>query len=105
VNAIIAGMKAIPWSARVIDFRDGVVYINAGGPGGMEPGMELDVYHPGEALVDPETGQSLGAPEGWIGSVTVDSVQESYSAAKAVSGTGMQRGDVVRLRGSGRERH
>lgn len=54
------------WSARVIDVRDGKVYINAGADAGVQARVEIDVFHPGEKLVDPETGQSLGDPESHI---------------------------------------
>ncbi len=105
VNAIVAGMKNVRWSGKVIDVRGGMLYINAGSTLGLQPGLELDVYRQGEALVDPETGQHLGAPDVRIGSVIVQSVQPKYSVAKVSSGekinSGEQikRGDIVRAKG------
>jgi curli biogenesis system outer membrane secretion channel CsgG len=98
VSAIEASMKNVPWLARVIDVREGKVYINAGAEAGVQAGVEIDVFHPGEKLVDPETGQPLGDPESRIGSVKIETVQSKYSVANIVSGSGMQRGDVVRLK-------
>jgi curli biogenesis system outer membrane secretion channel CsgG len=99
VNTIVSGMKKVRWSARVVDLRAGMLYINAGSGIGLQSGVELDVYRSQPALVDPETGRSLGAPDNKIGSVIVDSVQEKYCVAKVISGDGMKRGDVVRLKG------
>ncbi|HWZ78065.1 MAG TPA: CsgG/HfaB family protein [Candidatus Sulfotelmatobacter sp.] len=98
VTAIVAGMQKARWSARVIDFRNGMLYVNAGSDMGIQPAMELAVFRPQEALVDPDTGKSIGTPDEKIGTVVVDSVQEKYCVAKVLSGTDMKRGDVVRFK-------
>jgi curli biogenesis system outer membrane secretion channel CsgG len=103
VAAIVAGMQKARWSARVIDFRNGMLYVNAGSDMGMRPGMELAVFRPQEALVDPDTGQSIGTPDVKIGSVVVDSVQDKYCVAKVLFGTDMKRGDVVRFKGDAKQ--
>jgi len=103
VSAIVTGMQKARWSAHVIDFRTGMLYINAGSDMGMRPGMELAVFHPQEALVDPDNGQSIGTPDVKIGSVVVDSVQDRYCVAKVLFGTDMKRGDVVRLKGDAKQ--
>lgn len=98
VAAIVAGMQKARWSARVIDFRNGMLYINAGSEMGIQPGMDLAVFRPQEALVDPDTGKSIGTPDQKIGTVVVDSIQEKYCVAKILFGADMKRGDVVRLK-------
>jgi curli biogenesis system outer membrane secretion channel CsgG len=103
VDAIVAGMQKARWSAHVIDFRNNMLYVNAGSEMGMQPGMELDVFRPQEALVDPDTGKSIGTPDEKIGTVVVDSVQEKYCVAKISSGTDMKRGDVVRIKGDAQQ--
>ena len=99
VNAIVNGMQRVRWSAKVIDVRGGLLYINAGSSLGVQQGLEFDVYRPQDALVDPDTGQHLGAPDVKIGSVVVQSVQAKYSAAKITSGDQIKRGDIVRAKG------
>lgn len=99
VDAMAERAKSIRWSATVIDVRDDQVYINAGNDGGVRAGATFAVFHPGDKLIDPDTGQSLGAPETQIGSIVIDTVQDKYSVAKMPSGSGMKRGDVVRLPG------
>jgi len=70
---------------------------------GMQPGMELAVFHPQDALVDPDTGKTIATPDVKIGTAVVDSVQEQYCVAKILFGTNMKRGDVVRLKGDAKQ--
>ena len=99
VVGLLTGMPKMRWSARVVDVRNGVVYVGATGNDGMQPGLELEVYEAGEALVDPATGQSLGAPERFVGTIVIETVLERFSTAKIVGGEGLARGHVVRLKG------
>jgi curli biogenesis system outer membrane secretion channel CsgG len=99
VAAIVAGMKKVPWSGRIIDVRSGSIYINAGSDIGMQPGLELDVYEQQEPLVDPETGKKLGTPDRRIGSVVIDRVEEKYSVARSTSGDGFKRNHLLRFKG------
>jgi len=100
VVALLVGMPRVRWSARVVDVRNGVVYLGATAADGVQPGLELEVYEMGEALIDPATGQSLGAPEKFVGTITVETVLERFSTAKVTSGDGLARGHVVRLKGT-----
>lgn len=100
VGALLAQLPAIRWSARVVDVRNGVIYLGAAGSDGLRPGLELEVYEVGEPLIDPGTGQSLGAPERFLGVVKIEAVLERFSTAAVVSGDGIARGHVVRLRGT-----
>lgn len=101
IAGIIANIPKMKWSARVIDFRDGVVYVNAGTGYGMQPGMVLEIFDPQPALIDPETGRNLGSPDRLAGEVIIDRVEADYSTAKVVSGTAFKRSQVVRLKGQG----
>jgi hypothetical protein len=98
VVAILLGMPKIRWTGRVIDVRNGVIYVNATAREGMRPGLELEVYQVQEALIDPETGKSLGAPEELVGTIVIENVKETFSTAKVVTGTGLGRGQVVRFK-------
>ena len=98
VAGVLLGMPKVKWGGRVVDVREGVVYLNAGVDQGIRVGMELDVYEVQPALVDPETGKNLGAPDRMIGSIVVQSVLEKFSTAKIVTGEGFSRGNIVRLK-------
>jgi len=91
-------VKSIPWSASIVK-GDGPIYINVGSQAGIEVGEEFAVYRMGEELIDPETGISLGKTESRIGAIRVTNNQVSNGRAsqcEAVSGSGFQRGDLVR---------
>ncbi len=98
VVAILTGMPRVRWSARVVDVRQGVVYLGASAADGMRPGLELEVFEAGEALVDPSTGKVLGAPEALVATIVVERVLEQFSTAKAPAGSAIARGHVLRLR-------
>jgi curli biogenesis system outer membrane secretion channel CsgG len=98
VAAIIANAPKIKWSARVIDVRDGIVYVNAGSALGMAKGITLEVFDAQPVLVDPETGRSLGAPEKLVGEIVIDEVEPQFSTAKVVSGTGFKRNQILRIK-------
>jgi hypothetical protein len=101
IAGIIANVPKMKWSARVIDFRDGVVYVNAGAGYGMQRGMALEIFDPQPALIDPESGRNLGAPDKLVGEVVIEAVDAQYSTAKVVNGTEFKRNQVVRLKGQG----
>lgn len=98
IAGIIDNVPKLKWSARVIDFRDGVVYVNAGSALGMVKGMTMEVFDPQPTLIDPESGRNLGSPEKLIGEVVIDGVEQQYSTATVVSGIGFKRNQVVRLK-------
>lgn len=99
VAAIAAALGRMPWSGRVVDVRDGQVYVNAGAEGGIQPGQRFDVFAQAEALIDPETGVALGTPDRKIGTVTVRQVEEKYAVATIDQGSDFARGQLVRLAG------
>ncbi len=99
VAGVIANMKKVPWAGRVIDFRSGVVYVNAGKEMGIQPGIEFEVYKPEEPLIDPETQKVLGRPERRIGAIRITKVEDTWSAAEVLEGEGFGRGDSVRMKG------
>ena len=98
VAGILLGMPRMRWGGRIVDVREGVVYLNAGADQGVRIGMELDVYEVQPALVDPETGKNLGAPDRLIGSIKVTQVLEKFSTAQLLAGEGFARGNIVRMK-------
>jgi curli biogenesis system outer membrane secretion channel CsgG len=96
VEQLVAGLPEPRWSAKIVDVRDGVVYLNAGEDGGVSPGLVLEVYEVQPALIDPDTGKNLGAPDKLLGEIQVDSVKTGFSTARILSGGGFARNNVVR---------
>ncbi len=91
----------LQWEGKVIKATaSGQVYINKGSLSGVKIGDIFSVYRKGEALIDPDTGLSLGAEEEKIGTIRVvrDLAGGKASVATVLSGSGFQTGDIVRLK-------
>lgn len=75
-----------PVEAKIMRVDAGKAYINQGSANGVKVGDKFNVFDPGEALVDPDTGAKLGSTEKQIGTATVTEVQEKFSIVQ-VTGT------------------
>ncbi len=60
----------------------GQVIINRGHDGGLKKGDVLAVFSAGEELIDPDTGESLGSSEEYIGEVKVTRINPKITFAK-----------------------
>lgn len=98
VNFIVNKMESVPFTAKVIKFSGGKVYINAGSLMNIRPGDTLYAYSKGEEMIDPDTGLNLGAEETLAGTVEISDVKEKYSIGHIKSGAGqLKRGDILKL--------
>jgi curli biogenesis system outer membrane secretion channel CsgG len=100
VNYISEAMENVSWQGKIIKVNDdGTLYMKPGSAGGVEAGMEFVVYSPGEDLIDPDTGLSLGSEESKIGRIKAVQDIGDGKACKAmvISGTGFSSGDYVRV--------
>lgn len=75
---------------------DGIVTFNRGDGSGVQTGQEWGVYAVGEALVDPDTGESLGSEEVLIGRAIVTEVEAKFAKARLLQDQGVERGAVLR---------
>lgn len=82
---------------------DNVVTFNRGDGSGVVVGQEWGVYAVGEAMVDPDTGESLGAEEVLIGRAVVTEVEAKFSKAKLLKDNGVDRGSVLRPISAGKD--
>jgi len=97
--ALIADkLKDVPFEAHVIKVNDdGELLISGGSKVGIAEGDVFTVYSVGENLVDPTTGEQLGAEVTKKGTVKVTKVEEKYAYSKSdVPLTGIKVGDMVR---------
>lgn len=97
VGFITFELGNVPWSGRVAIVKDGLVYINAGREGGINIGDKFSIYREGEAVVDPDTGLTLGSEKTKVGIVEVVSVEEKFSKATPISGSGFDKNDIVKF--------
>lgn len=83
------------WKGAVMKVSADVIFINGGKNAGIGVNDVFQVIRKGEELVDPETGETLGSEDKTIGRIKVFEVQEKFSKARAVKGSGFQTGDKV----------
>jgi curli biogenesis system outer membrane secretion channel CsgG len=98
---ITEALKSVPWQGKVIKGNaDGSLFMKPGSQGGVKAGMTFWVYRPGEELIDPDTGLSLGSEEMKIGQIQVTGDVGDGRAAKAIakSGSNFQTGDLIRVK-------
>lgn len=84
---------------KVLNVQMPQAFINRGQDGGLQEGDKLNVYRPGVALIDPDTGENLGSTETLIGNVKVTRVNPKFTIVTIDSKSfsqPIQKGDIVR---------
>lgn len=83
---------------RVLNVQGKQIWINRGKDGGLKKGDELNVFRPGVALIDPDTGENLGSAETQVGKIKITRVNPKFTVAEIVKGAEepIEKGDIVR---------
>ena len=103
VDRVVKGMLRyldfLEWSTTVAEVEDGKVYINAGRLTGLRVGNILDVYEPGQEVINPITKFSLGwTTGGRKGKVMVTHLfGVDGCVAAPVNGAGFTVNDIVKI--------
>ncbi len=84
VFELIQQIGTAPATGSVVRADDRQVFVNLGSDR-VSAGDVLEISEPGEELIDPETGISLGSMDTFLGTVRVVQVQEQFSIAEPVS--------------------
>ncbi len=94
---VIKKLSSMPYQGKILAIDNEFVVLKAGVRSQLKIGTQLNVYHIGEALRDPDNGQILGYKESKIGVVKISRHQnENLSEATVVSGTDFKAGDLVK---------
>ncbi len=94
---VILKLSTMPFQGKLLAIDQSSVVLKAGRRSQLNPGTRLEVFHVGEALLDPDNGQVLGYRENKVGVIRLDSHQnENLSSASIVSGDGFKVGDVAK---------
>lgn len=81
---------------RVMAYTMGVITFNRTAASGVQPGEIWEVFAPGEDLIDPDTGESLGAEEISIGWARVTDAGTRFSKARVIEDYGIEKGSIMR---------
>ena len=83
--------------AKVLAVRDGSVTLNRGDGTGIAAGQTWRVFAQGDALVDPDTGENLGAEEVPVGAIRITAVNPKTSVGEICGeNRGVAKGCVLR---------
>jgi len=99
VDGMLRYLHFLEWSSTVARVEDGKVYIHAGRLTGLRVGAVLDVYEPGEEIINPITKFSLGWTTGERkGKVMVTHLfGVDASIAKPLDGAEFSASDIVKI--------
>ena len=88
--------------AKVLAVRDQQVTLNRGDGTGIAAGQVWKVFALGEALVDPDTGENLGAEEVAVGAIRITAVNPKTAVGEICGeNRGVAKGCVLRLSNEG----
>ncbi|WP_368640142.1 CsgG/HfaB family protein [Castellaniella ginsengisoli] len=98
LDKIIGDLSEVVSPPKVVAVTNGRVIINRG-QGLAASGQTYDIYAQGEALIDPDTGEQLGAAEERVATIRIGTVQAKIAYGDVVSGSAdaIPRGSVARL--------
>lgn len=83
--------------AKIIAKTGKIATFNRGDGTGVCAGDEYDIFALGENMVDPDTGENLGAQEVRVGHMRVSQALPKFSNAVIDEDNGVEKGQVVRL--------
>lgn len=93
VEEICDAIAEQPWHPRIALVQDGKIIINGGADRGLQPGHFFRVQLPGQAIIDPDTGDLLDhLPGSQVGQLEVVEVHDRYSVARTVTRTNYEVG-------------
>jgi hypothetical protein len=81
---LVQVLKAFPM--KIIQVKDGVVFVNYGKGTGIQVGQVFEVCETGEALTDPDTGEVLGQSEKSVGRIKITELSARYCKATLLDG-------------------
>jgi curli biogenesis system outer membrane secretion channel CsgG len=96
----VGELAQLPLQGYVVQTRGNTVYLNLGKDSGIVVGDVVRIYHPGEAIVDPKTGEVLDQELIFVAEARVSRVKDRVSEALVLRRTGtVSPEDVVEVVG------
>jgi hypothetical protein len=102
IGNMLNSLRAIPWSASVLDAQEAAVFITAGERTGVKIGQLLSVEKPGKKIKNPATGAMIQLPGTEIAQIRVVSQfgtnhLDEGSVCTVVSGGPIEKNYQVKL--------
>lgn len=99
VHLIAKKANTVPWSAQIVEYDNGELYINAGADKGVRVGDQFIIERIVKRFTDPGTGQVIGIRKKELGGLQLTGVEKKMSYGNFIpNGTEPpRRGDLVIL--------
>lgn len=99
MTKMVEKLNQMPFQGKVLHVDGSAITVRAGTRSRLDPGTILNVYRPGDDLVDPDTGRVIGKREKLIGEVKITEHQgERISESVVNTGAGFKAGDVIKVK-------
>lgn len=97
VQLIAKKANTVPWSAQIVDYDNGELYINAGADTGVQIGDQFIIERIVKRFTDPGTGKVIGIRKKEIGGLQLTGVEKkmSYGSFIPNGDEPPRRGDLV----------
>jgi len=98
---IVKRMEKRKWSGRIASVKGSQIYVNAGAKSGINVGDKLQVYRPGDDIIDPVTKVKIGTEESFIGEISIlqNDLGDSGDLSLARGSGQYKNGDIVKMTG------
>lgn len=97
MTKMIAKLNEIPFQGRVLLVDSDTVIFRGGTKSRLKVGTRLGVYQTGRALIDPDTGRTIGHVEIKTGEIELTSHQDDViSHGRIISGSDFKVGDAIK---------
>jgi len=93
---MVGTMRGGGLEGKIATVAGAKIYLNIGAGEGVKVGDVFEVYRQGEEIRDPDTGAVLDVDIKLIGKIIVTEVKDKVAIASAQSGSGFEKGDVVK---------
>lgn len=102
VAAEIAGKTVqkildVIYPARIVSLTGNILICNRGEGTNIAKGQIWNLYAVGEELTDPDTGESLGRKEVYVGKTKITQVNAKFSKGEVLENLGVTQGAILRL--------
>lgn len=87
----------IIYPARVVSLTGNILVCNRGEGTNIAKGQIWNLYAVGEELTDPDTGESLGRMEVYVGKTKITQVTAKFSKGEVLENLGVTPGAILRL--------
>ena len=96
VKMVEKHLQESPWHGRIVKVEGGKLYINSGEEDGRIPGDTFTVVRAGETMLDPDTGESLGAETAKLGQIRIVTIiGKRLARAEMVGHFDSKVGDII----------